>query len=264
MQFDHITAEHLTLRIATTPDEIRAAQRLRYDIFYTEMGAQPIGDMAALGMDYDAYDDLCDHLIVVDETLPVERQVVGTYRVLEFEKAATHNVCLYAETEFNLDKLKATGGRILEMSRSCIHLDYRTKTAINLLWKGIAAYVFKNNIDYVIGVPSFHGIDIREHLSALSYLQACHKAPDAICPHVHAQYAVPLELLSKDQLDIKRVFNDLPPLIKGYLRIGVTVGEGFFVDTQFNLTDVCVVLDVANAASRYLNHYKRYDTADQN
>jgi putative hemolysin len=260
MKFDHITAEHLTLRIAQSADEIKAAQALRYDIFYREMGAQPIGDMATLGLDYDSYDAICDHLVVVDEKASQGQYIVGTYRLLDLDRAKQHNVCLYTETEFNLDALKATGGRILEMSRSCIHADYRTKTAINLLWKGIAAWVFKNKIDYVIGVPSFPGVDVQDHIKALSYLQAFHKAPSAISPIVHTQYSRPIDFIPQDELNLKEVFNDLPPLIKGYLRIGVSVGEGVYVDELFNMTDICVVLDVANAADRYLKHYKRYDT----
>ncbi len=257
MQFNHITAEHLTLKIAETPDEVAAAQALRYQVFYTEMGAHPVGDMAIVQRDYDHYDELCDHLIVMDEQ---EGRVVGTYRILQRDKADRFNIPLYTETEFNIDKLKASGGRIMEMSRSCIHPDYRSKTAINLLWKGIAACVFDNDIDFLIGVPSFNGTDLQDHLAAISYMNAFHATDDAIRPHVQPQFYQELALLKTEQIDKKAVFNALPPLFKGYLRIGVGVGEGFYIDQQFNMIDLCVVLDVANAANRYLNHYKRYDT----
>lgn len=260
MLFDHITAENLTLKIAETQSEIEAAQHLRYLVFYEEMGAHPIKDMAALRRDYDEYDPFCEHLIVVDENLPVDQQVIGTYRMLLPEPVQQGKTNYYTETEFDLSRLKATGGRIMEISRSCIREDYRSKLAINLLWKGIAACVFKNNIDYLIGMSSFSGVDPMEHQTAISYLNHFHKAEDRLMPISLPEFRRNLERLPADSLNAKRIFADLPPLFKGYLRIGVTVSEDFSVDEQFNMIDMCVILDIANVADRYFSHYKRYDT----
>lgn len=260
MLFDHITAENLTLKIAETPAEIAAAQHLRYAVFYEEMGAQPLGDMATVRRDYDHYDAFCDHLIVVDDHLPSDQQVIGTYRMLTPESVTRNNSAYYTETEFDLSRLKAKNGRIMEISRSCIRADYRSKLAINLLWKGIAACVFKNNIDYLIGMSSFSGIDPLEHQQAISYLNHFHKADDSLMPIGLPAYHKPLARLPVDNLNAKRIFADLPPLFKGYLRIGVTVSEDFSVDEQFNMIDMCVILDIANVADRYFSHYKRYDT----
>lgn len=263
MQFDHITAEHLTLKLAETPEEIKSAQRLRHEVFHTEMGATINPDMAALGYDADEYDPICDHLIVVDNNLSKDKQIVGTYRLLMLEKANAAGMPLYTETEFNIDKIKATGGRIMEMSRSCIAEPYRTKTAINLLWKGIAACVFGNKIDYLIGMPSFNGIDPKDHLDAISYMHHYHLCREDIRPEVRSEYRVDLPLIPKDQLDVKRIFADLPPLFKGYIRIGVSVGDGIYIDREFNMVDMCVVLDIANVTDRYFNHYKRYDKSGE-
>lgn len=263
MLFEHITAEHLTLKLAETPDEVKGAQRLRYEVFHKELGATINPEMAALGYDADDYDALCDHLIVVDNNLPKDQQIVGTYRLLTRDQANKAGVPLYTESEFNIDKLKATGGKIMEMSRSCIAEPYRTKTAINLLWKGIAACVFGNKIDYLIGVPSFNGRDPKEHLEAISYMMHYHPCREDIRPVVQPEHRVELELIPKDQLDVKRIFADLPPLFKGYVRIGVSVGDGIYIDHEFNMVDMCVVLDIANVTDRYFNHYKRYDKSDE-
>ena len=258
--FDHITSENLTLRIAETPAEIEAAQRLRYDIFYREMGATATPAMMESGREIEAYDPICDHLIVVDEHAPVGQQIIGTYRMLLQERAEQAGMGLYTETEFDISKLKATGGRILEISRSCIHPNYRSKAAINLLWKGIAAYVFKNNVDYLVGVPSFEGTDLNAIKDSLAYLNAYHATDDAIRPVALPEFYHALPVVDKETIDPKKAFFDLPPLLKGYIRIGCTIGEGCFIDTQFNTVDVCIVLHVESSAGRYLNHYRRYDT----
>jgi putative hemolysin len=259
MLFEHITAEHLMLKLATTSAEIEAAQRLRYIIFYEEMGAKPIGEMAVLRRDYDAYDTISDHLIVVDERLPLENQVIGTYRMLTDAKAKEQNSVLYAETEFDIDKLRATGKKIMEISRSCILPDYRNKTAINLLWKGIAACVFKNDIGYLIGTPSFSGTDPNDFIQELSYLFHYHMADEAVRPESRSDRLNSITLLPKDSIDVKKVFAGLPPLLKGYLRIGTKLGQGIYIDEQFNMVDVSIMLDIDNVTDRYFNHYKRYD-----
>ncbi|HEY1096781.1 MAG TPA: GNAT family N-acyltransferase [Alphaproteobacteria bacterium] len=265
MQFDHITSEHLTLRLAADLHEIEAAQHLRYKVFYDEMGASPIHDMAALQRDYDHYDPFCDHLIVIDENASEGQKIVGTYRIFTDRKAKDANLPLYTETEFDISKMRAAGkngkpGNIMEMSRSCILPDYRNKTVINLLWKGIAVYVFKNEIDYLIGVPSFNGLDIRQHEESLAYLNAFHRVDESICPTVLPEHYHALPVRDPESFDQKKAFNDLPPLIKGYLRIGCKIGDGYYIDEQFNMVDICIILEIDKVTDRYFSHYKRYDT----
>jgi putative hemolysin len=175
------------------------------------------------------------------------------------DKAKAHNIPLYMEMEFDISKMKATSKNIMEISRSCIHPDYRSKLAINLLWKGIAANVFKNDIGYLIGTPSFHGVNPDMYREELSYLEHFHKADEAICPSVLPQCKRDFSFLPKEDIDPRRVFAKLPPLLKGYLRIGTMIGDGICIDEQFNMIDVSIVLDISKVTDRYFNHYKRYD-----
>lgn len=255
-KFNHITSENLTLRLADNEAEILAAQRLRYEVFYKELGANPVGDNAAKEREFEFYDDYCQHLIVVDNN---DGQVVGTYRVLLDTTAKEKNIPLCTATEFDLGKLKATGGKIMEISRSCVKESHRSKSAINLLWKGIASFVFANEIDYLIGTPSFPGLDINAEKDSLAYLNAFHAADESIRPRVLDQYYNPLPAVDKMSIDARRAFMALPPLLKGYLRIGAVVADGVYIDHQFNCLDIAVVLPIAGVTDRYFNHYKRTD-----
>lgn len=256
---DHLGAENLSLKVADSEAEIRAAQRLRYDIFYTEMGAKPIGDAAQTKLDIDKYDAICKHLLVIDSNLPQGQQIVGTYRLLLLEDAQRHGMTLYTESEFDLSKLKVTGKRIMEISRSCVAETHRSKAAINLLWKGIAQYVFSNNVDYLVGVPSLSGTDLKAEHDTLAYLNAFHLAPEEIRPRTVESAYQPLPAVDKDKIDAKRAFMALPPLLKGYLRVGALVGDGAYIDHQFNTIDVVIVMPINQVNDRYFNHYKRHD-----
>ena len=255
-KFNQITSDNLTLRIAETPEEILAAQRLRYEVFYKEMGAHPIGDMAEKEREFEFYDDYCQHLLVVDNA---DNRVVGTYRVLLGTTVAANNIDFYTAKEFDLSKLYATGGRIMEISRSCVLPSHRNKAVINLLWKGIATLVFANDIDYLIGTASFFGVDINTEKDSLAYLNAFHAADASISPRVHDAYYNPLPVVDKSAIDPKRAFMALPPLLKGYLRCGAVVGDGVYIDHQFNCVDVSVIMPIAQVTDRYFNHYKRAD-----
>lgn len=255
-KFNHITSDNLTLRLAETEAEILAAQQLRYEVFYKELGAHPVGDTAAKEREFEFYDDYCDHLIVIDNT---DNKVVGTYRILLGKTAEEKNIPLYTATEFDISKLKATGGKIMEISRSCVKETHRSKSAINLLWKGIATVVFANEIDYLIGTPSFPGLDLENEKQALAYLNAYHAADESIRPRVYEEFYNPLPIVNKESIDAKRAFMALPPLLKGYLRIGSVVADGAFIDRQFNCIDIAVVLPINGVTDRYFNHYKRAD-----
>lgn len=259
IRLDHLALENLSLKIAETEEDIAQAQRLRYQVFYEEMGAKVEGLMGTDGREIEAYDPYCDHLLVIDNSAPKDKQIVGTYRILMQETAEAKGIKLYTENEFDLSKLKATGGKIMEVSRSCVLGPYRSKMAINLLWKGIAAYVFARGVDYLIGVPSFNGTSIAEHADALAYLQAFHMADEAIRPRVLDQFYNPLPTADKDSINAKKAFMDLPPLVKGYLRVGAVIGDGVFVDEQFNCIDIAIIVPVANVNDRYFNHFKRAD-----
>lgn len=258
-KLDHLSLENLSLKIAETEEEVKAAQRLRYEVFYKEMGATPTEAMAQSGLETDIYDPYCEHLLVVDNSAPIGEHIVGTYRILMKESADAQGIKLYTETEFDLTKLKATGKRIMEVSRSCVIESHRSKMAINLLWKGIAVYVFARKVDYLVGIPSMHGIDPTEHHDTLAYLNAFHLADESIRPRALDESYYPMPAVGKDSINVREAFKNLPPLVKGYLRIGAVVGEGAYIDRQFNSTDIAVIVDINNVSDRYFNHYKRAD-----
>lgn len=254
---DHLAFENLSLKIAETDEEIIAAQKLRYKVFYEEMGATPTEEMQYLGREVEKYDPYCQHLLVIDNNLPADQRVVGTYRLLTLEDATNFGISLYTESEFDISKLKASGKRIMEVSRSCVLESHRSKMVINMLWRGIADCVVANDVDYLIGVPSLMGTDMEAHKNTLSYLQAYHLADENLCPEmlVNSDNSLPLPIGNKDVLDAKREFVKLPPLLKGYIRLGAMVGNGVYIDRQFNTIDVVIIVPMAQMDARYLDRY---------
>lgn len=249
--------ENLSLKIADCDREIKAAQRLRYDVFYTELGAQPTPDQAHQRLDFDVYDTLCDHLLVIDNNAPSDRNIIGTYRMLTQSRADTAQIQFYTETEFDISKLRSVSSKIMEISRSCIHPDYRGRHAINMLWRGIAQYVFQHDIDYLVGCPSFFKTTPTAEQDVLAYLNAFHACPESIRPRALDQHYVPLPQKPKDEINQRDLFKKVPALLKGYLRIGAMVGDGIFIDTRFNCFDIAVVMPIHGVADRYLKHYMR-------
>lgn len=252
-----ISTGPIAVRLARTEDEIRAAQKLRYDIFYREYGAKPIGDMEALGLDYDRFDPFAEHLIVLDRRIDhLPERVVGTYRLMR-SSAARRAGQFYSASEYDIAKLEAAVPRLLEVGRSCVHPDYRSRNVLQLLWQGIAEYMSYHAIGALFGCASFQGIDVKDHEAALSYLHHCHAAPEDISPRALAGQYVDMNLLPKDAIDPKEVLLSLPPLIKGYLRLGGVVGDGAVIDEQFNTIDVCVIVRTGHVSGRYKKHYER-------
>jgi len=249
----------LDVRIARSEAEIAAAQALRYRIFYEEMGARPTLAMQAARRDIDDYDRICDHLLVIDHGNDGRPQVVGTYRLLRQSVAETH--CgFYSAGEYDLGPLLAAsrstrhpGGQLLELGRSCVASEYRTPTTISLLWRGIATYLAAHGISHMFGCASLHGTNPAAHAAELSYLFHQHLAPTAL--RARALDHVPMDLLPAGSYDVRAVQRALPPLIRGYLRVGAMVGDGAFVDTQFNTVDVFVVMPVDGITRRYLDRF---------
>lgn len=247
------TSRRLSVRLAHTAKDLTAVQRLRWRVFFEEMGAAAIAG-AADHIDRDAYDDLCDHLLVIDEDLPGEDAVVGTYRLLR-ESVADAHTGFYSAGEFDIGPLTSGSGRVagelLELGRSCVLAQYRTSATISLLWRGIAEYISHHRIGLMFGCASFPGTDLSAHAPGLSYLYHNHLAHAASRPRVHLRKGVPLEQLGRDTYDERRAMFALPPLLKGYLRAGATFGDGAFIDHDFNTIDVCVVLPTAQISDRY-------------
>jgi putative hemolysin len=252
-----LRAGNLGLRIARTPEELDAAQALRYRVFYDELGAVPDAAAAARGRDRDRYDAVADHLLVVDHDLGDGLDaVVGTYRLIRRE-AADSIGRFYSADEYDISLIERFPGRVLELGRSCVDSAYRGRAAMQLLWRGIAAYVFTHNIDLMFGCASLPGTDVDALAAELTYLNANHLAPADIRLRALPHRYVDMRRMDPLEIDSRQVLVGLPPLIKGYLRLGGFVGDGAVVDHQFNTTDVAVVVQTDLVTGKYYRHFER-------
>lgn len=254
-----IRAGDLELRLAETTEEVEAAQALRYRVFYEEMSAQPTPEMASARRDFDSFDAYCDHLLVIDRHRGLgPAGVVGTYRLLRRETAAQRGK-FYSVDEYDIEPLIAHPGEILELGRSCVGADHRSRSAMQLLWRGIADYVMHYDIRLMFGCASLPGVDPDRLAAPLSYLYHHHLAPPELRARARPERHVDMRMLSAEDIDQRAVVQRLPPLIKGYLRLGGFVGDGAVVDRQFHTTDVCVIVKTDWVTSRYMRHYTRDD-----
>lgn len=257
----------LEVRLARDEAEVRAAQALRYQVFYQEMHAKASPDALAARRDFDGLDDYCDHLLVVDHTKTGTTAIVGTYRLTR-RAAAEKFGKFYSSDEYDISCLVNYPGEILELGRSCVAADYRTRSTMQLMWRGIAAYVFQYDIAFMFGCASFPGTNLQDHAAALSYLYYHHLAPPGMRPKALPNRYVDMRLLPQtavnaamtpDQIkvDPRGGGGNLPPLIKGYLRVGCSVGDGAVIDHQFNTIDICIIVKTDLLTDRYLRHYER-------
>jgi L-ornithine Nalpha-acyltransferase len=262
--FPELRAANLGVRIAISADEIDAALALRYRIFYSEMGARPDAATERSKRDQDEYDPVADHLLVLDHALGEGPEaVVGTYRLIRRE-AATRLGRFYSADEYDIGKIEAFEGGLMELGRSCVDARYRNRSVMQLLWNGIAAYVFHHKIDLMFGCASLPGTDTDALAAELTYLYYYHLAPLELRPRALPHRYIEMRRLDRDELDLKRALASLPPLIKGYLRLGGFVGDGAVIDAQFNTTDVAVVVKTDMVTESYYRHYERRvrDTSD--
>jgi L-ornithine Nalpha-acyltransferase len=240
----------LKITLAKTALEIEAAQRLRFRVFAEELGAKA-GPHD--GLDCDAYDPVCDHLLV---TRIDSQELVGTYRLLR-QAVAEENIGFYSQKEFDLVGLLQSKPELsfLELGRSCILKPYRGKAVLELLWQGIWDYVRANRIDVMFGCASFSGTDIASHAQALSFLSYNASAPEAWQARAHGAHYQNMKLMAKHDINARKALASLPPLIKAYLRLGCFIGDGAVIDHAFNTIDVLVVLPVAKIDPKYFRFY---------
>lgn len=251
----------LSARLADRPSDLLAAQRLRYRVFVEELGGNgPLVDHAA-GLERDEFDPVVEHLVLVDSRRPQGDHVVGVYRLLRSE-SATRFGRFYCDDEYDLTPLRASGRRLVELGRSCVHPDYRGGTGMYLMWNALSEYVLSNGIEILFGVASFHGTDIDALAPALAWLHHHHLAPPELRPVARPPNARSMDLLPPDRLDRRAAMTAMPALIKAYLRLGGVVGEGAWVDHAFNTTDVFLLMDTATMSDRHRRFYQDRRTAE--
>lgn len=252
----------LEVRLARTRKEIQQAQKLRYKVFYRD--GRAIADAATMlaQRDKDGFDKICDHLLVLDHAAPAKvtqlrkPPVVGTYRLLG-QAAAAQSGGFYAENEFDIAALtqRHPHAQFLELGRSCVLPPYRTKRTVELLWAGIWNYVRQNRFDVMIGCASLEGTDPDRLALPLSFLHHFARAPAAWRTGAHLHHRIDMNRIPKDAIDPKLALRELPPLIKGYLRIGAFIGDGAVIDHQFGTTDVLIIMPVSAISARYIGHF---------
>lgn len=255
------TSGALEVRLAETEAEVGAAQVLRYRVFYEEMSAIPSPEMQATGRDFDRFDEVCDHLLVIDrDVLDEDGQpaVVGTYRFMRNEQAEKAGG-FYTAGEYDIGPMLAAlpaGARSLELGRSCILKAYRTKPAtMQLLWRGVMSYVARFSIDLMFGCASLQGTDPECMSLPLSYLHHFHGMPPEIRVRARPELYVEMNRMAKDDIAFKDALRALPPMIKGYVRAGCMIGEGAVIDRQFGTTDVLIYFPVERMDPRYKSRF---------
>jgi putative hemolysin len=251
----------LEVRLAETDIEVEWAQRLRYRVFYEEMSATPSPAMRDARRDFDKFDHFCDHILVVDRAVlddDGQPMIVGTYRLMRDQDAARAGG-FYTAGEYDLAPMLAgvsRDWRLLELGRSCVLKSYRAKPAsMQLLWRGIMAYVGRFSVDLMFGCASVQGIDPNAMALPLSYLHHYRPMPEGIRVRARPELYVEMNRLAQDEIDPKEALRTLPPLIKGYVRAGCSIGTGAVIDRQFGTTDVFIYLPVSKMETRYKSRF---------
>jgi len=234
----------LSTSLARTESEMQEAQRIRFKVFAEEMGA--LLPNPETGLDVDRFDSYCEHLLVRDNS---DNKVVGTYRILPPEQARKAGG-YYSETEFDMSRLMHMRERMVEVGRSCVHQDYRDGGTITQLWGGLADYIGKHGHEYLIGCASISMRDGGHYAaSVFNKIYKLHAAPAEYSVFPHCR--LPLESLNQN-LEVT-----IPPLIKGYLRLGAQIAGEPAWDPDFNCADVFILLPVARMNERYARHFMR-------
>ncbi len=223
------------VRVTQRSEDILQAQRLRYEVYYTETMRSNVEEL-----DVDPFDEVCEHLVVEETSTG---KIVGTYRLISRE-AAEYCGKFYSQSEFNLERLLQSNARILELGRACVHANYRTQGVIRLLWKGLLSHTNRHRIKYLFGCASFPGLDASIYQHGFSYLHYARTAPEHICPKVLPKGALNVAILPPEEVHVTRAWSEIPSLLRGYLQVGGWVGQGVFQDDEFRCFDMCVVVNV--------------------
>ena len=236
----------LSVEWAKHQDQVREAQRLRYDVFATEMGARLKDSIP--GHDIDLFDDFCEHLIIRDE---MTEEVIGTYRVLTPAQAKRIG-STYSDLEFDLTRLRQYRERMVELGRSCVHRDHRHGGVIMALWGALAEFMVRNKLDVMIGcasIPMLHQGVVSGEVAASIWHQLKQTHLATVENQVTPRLALPVE-----QWEVNDAFEP-PALIKGYLRLGAKVLGAPAWDPDFNTADLPMLMKINDMPPRYRKHF---------
>lgn len=259
-----IKVRDFEVRLTRTKEERKQVRQLRYEVFCLEENASATEEQKNLGEEYDSYDTYADYMAVFHEN-----KIVGTYRIIDRE-AAEKMGGFYTEHEFNLSKIKKVKGNIAEMSRACVHADYRDSgLVIRLLWAGLCEYIVKRKIALLFGVPSFVGTNPAQSAQALSYLYYNYLSPYHLRASVLKENLAPgvdprmtqMNILPRAFVDEMEAKKQMTPLIKGYLRLGATFGRGVFIDKGFGTYDVFVLVQTKKLDKSFQKHFTGSENA---
>ena len=255
--FIKIENGNLLIKLAETNSEIKKAQSLRYSIFYKEKNAKAGLSKKILRRDFDKIDRFADHLIVIDKNRrSLQNNIIGTYRLIRGDLANQYGG-FYTSTEFDLSNIfhLYKNNQILELGRSCIHKNYRNGTTVNLLWKAIANYISIYDIKILLGCASFPGTNVMNFSNELAYLKKNHSLQSELSVKSLDVNIYPINNSKNKNVSDLKLFITLPPLIKGYLRVGGKVSESCFVDHEFNTIDLCVVVQTNDINYKYKKRF---------
>ncbi|MEL6316729.1 MAG: GNAT family N-acyltransferase [Pseudomonadota bacterium] len=252
------------VRLADTEEEIAASQRLRYSVFVDEMGATPTPESRAERREQDRFDPFCSHLILLDNSAYESGgppPVVGVYRLLHRTIALgtpeAPGPGFYTANEYDLGPILRYPSEALELGRSCVAQAYRGKAGMQLLWIALSQYIVIHKVGLMFGTASFHGSEVEPLKVPLSYLWHNHLAPEDLRPRALDAHYVAMNLVPESEIDKRTALQMLPALMKGYMRLGGFVGDGAFIDREFNTVDVCLVMDTTRLSERYTKGYDR-------
>lgn len=243
--FEGFKTKNFAVKLADQESELEEVFKLQYEELLLCYNHKKTLES---GMYIDDYDRVCDHLIVLDLK---NDSVAGSYRLVR--KEHLENIGFFAtESEFDISKIKAYP--ILELGRAIVKKEYRDGSVIALLWAGILNYVLAHGIKFLFGTASFHGVDPSKYRHALSAIHYRHLSPEAFRAR-SINHPVRLDQLSLEEVDFCLAKKEMPPLVKGYINLGATFGEGGFLDYDFNSLDVFTLIDIEKVNRRYLNRF---------
>ncbi len=239
---------NLTVRAATTIEDILAAQRCRYTVFYEEKGAHPSPEILEQKRDFDDCDPYATHIIAEQDG-----EVIATARLILSQNLPAGGK-YYTEEFFNCDQILKKYTNIMEIGRACVREKYRSGKALSMVWKYAMSVIDETNTDLCFGCASFAGNNPKDHEHTLSYLHSLNLAPPEIRPQIIAEHKISIRQIPDDEINVRQALRGIPTLMRGYLKLGGMIADEAVIDYQFNTIFTCIFVDISKIPEQtYLN-----------